>query len=249
KPPRALRAGVPRVLEAVCLKCLEKDPARRYATAAELADDLDRWSRNEPTRARPEGRLGATWRWLRRHPTATLATVALLAILLVLFIFPPASPERRRKAALRELTAGRPVTWLGEAGPPPWLHWAAGEDTAAPSKNPRKPFALQTLSLALAEMLPEIPSDRYRFRVQVKHEDAGADGTVGIYFGHQSYETPQGVEHYFFELAFSDRAPGSEQLPLALRFRRYREGEGDKNNRKHLIRLKKVAVAPPHPGD
>src|SRR5262249_3322561 len=51
QPPRELRADVPPPLEAICLKCLEKDPARRYPTAGEMADDLARWQRGESTRA------------------------------------------------------------------------------------------------------------------------------------------------------------------------------------------------------
>jgi WD40 repeat protein/tRNA A-37 threonylcarbamoyl transferase component Bud32 len=66
--PTRLVAKVPRDVEAVCLKCLEKDPARRYASAEELAEDLSRWLRGEPTVARRVGVLGRTWRWCRRNP-------------------------------------------------------------------------------------------------------------------------------------------------------------------------------------
>jgi serine/threonine-protein kinase len=70
-PPTALQPGVPKDLEVICLKCLEKAPADRYATAAELADDLDRFLAGEPIRARPPTILGAVARNLRRgdyHP-------------------------------------------------------------------------------------------------------------------------------------------------------------------------------------
>jgi tetratricopeptide (TPR) repeat protein len=76
--PRKLQPGVSADLEAVCLKALEKDPEDRYENAQEFADDLDRYLRGEPTRARPVGPIGRTARSLRRLATSTLAAVALL---------------------------------------------------------------------------------------------------------------------------------------------------------------------------
>jgi WD40 repeat protein/serine/threonine protein kinase len=80
--PRLLNASVPRDLETVCLKCLDKEPRRRYATAAELADDLGRVLRDEPIHARRVSRTEKSWRWCRRNPlVASLSTASFLLLL------------------------------------------------------------------------------------------------------------------------------------------------------------------------
>jgi tetratricopeptide (TPR) repeat protein len=78
-PPRRLRPKLPRDLETICLKCLEKAPARRYHTAGALAEDLERFRAGRPVTARRVGLGGRAWRWARRRP----AIAALLAALVV----------------------------------------------------------------------------------------------------------------------------------------------------------------------
>src|SRR5262249_28166606 len=81
RPPRKVNDKVPRDLETICLKCLEKDPRRRYASAGELAEDLKRWQAGEPVQARPAGRLERAAKWARRRPAlAGLLGVAVLAM-------------------------------------------------------------------------------------------------------------------------------------------------------------------------
>ncbi len=79
--PRRLNPSLSRDLENVCLKCLEKDPSQRYATASELADDLERFLAQEPVLARPVGPLARIWRWSRRHRlVASLIAILILTL-------------------------------------------------------------------------------------------------------------------------------------------------------------------------
>ena len=80
-PPSRLQPRVSRDLETVCLKCLAKEPGRRYATASDVADDLERFLKGQPVLARRTPALERGVKWARRHPTTTaLATLALLVV-------------------------------------------------------------------------------------------------------------------------------------------------------------------------
>ena len=83
EPPTKRNAKVPRDLELICLKCLEKNPADRYPTAEALADDLRRWAAGEPVSVRAAGAVERVAKWARRKPTLAAAyTLGLLALLL-----------------------------------------------------------------------------------------------------------------------------------------------------------------------
>ena len=96
--PRHLNPAVPRDLETICLRCLRKEPAHRYATAREVAEDLTRFQRGEPIRARPVSFLEKAWRWCRRRP-AIAALLALLAIVATLAFFQIDRARRDETAA------------------------------------------------------------------------------------------------------------------------------------------------------
>ncbi len=99
--PRKLDARIPRDLETICLKCLEKDPNRRYPSAQSLAHELRRYLHGEPIQARPLGRIARGGRWCKRKPMA--ATVVAL-VTLIAVVSPPLAIwerwQRNRIAAL-----------------------------------------------------------------------------------------------------------------------------------------------------
>src|SRR5262249_38370940 len=82
-PPRKTNPRVDTDLQTICLKCLEKEPARRYSSAEALAIDLHHWLDGKPIEARPVGSLGRVRRWCRRNPVLT-ALLAMIAALLAL---------------------------------------------------------------------------------------------------------------------------------------------------------------------
>jgi WD40 repeat protein/serine/threonine protein kinase len=81
-PPRHLQPKIPRDLETICLKCLEKDPGRRYLSAHALAQDLRRFLDSEPIAARPVTTIERAWKWARRRPAVASLAVLTAAITL-----------------------------------------------------------------------------------------------------------------------------------------------------------------------
>jgi eukaryotic-like serine/threonine-protein kinase len=81
-PPRQLNPQIPRKLQTICLKCLEKEPRRRYSSAQALADDLHAYQRGEDIAARPPGIIGRTDRWVRSRPALAATLIAITALYL-----------------------------------------------------------------------------------------------------------------------------------------------------------------------
>jgi hypothetical protein len=120
-PPRRLRPEVPHDLETICLKCLRKEPWQRYGSAAELADDISRWRRGEPIRARRATLTERAVKWVRRRPTAAalVAVTVVAAAVISLGLWRSArqadEAERRDRTAKEEMRRERYPATLAQA--------------------------------------------------------------------------------------------------------------------------------------
>jgi serine/threonine-protein kinase len=215
--PRALNPCVDPDLEAVCLKCLQKKPCDRYPSAEVLAEDLARWLRGKPTRARPL----LPWttrirRSLRRHPVVT-ATILLAALGAV--AAPTVAYVRDRARRLewieRTLAQGNPVTLVGESGIPEWFRWRTTNGPPTVFQAPDGVLCLKSpRALGLLELLPDPQQEHYRFSAEVRQQSARKGfGEIGIYFAHSDDSTAEGPRHFFASLTFDDNIQAFETTP------------------------------------
>jgi formylglycine-generating enzyme required for sulfatase activity len=106
-PPSRLAPRVPRDLETICLKCLHKEPARRYASAEELANDLRRFRAGEPIRARPVGVMERVSKWARRRPAlAALLFVTVLGVAGIVWKYLDAERQADKATKARDFLVG-----------------------------------------------------------------------------------------------------------------------------------------------
>ena len=127
-PPRLLNPSVPRALDTICLKCLEKDPAKRFASAQELADDLGRFLAGEPIRARPPSIPFAVRHWVRQNVRAMAWTVGiglvsglLMSGVVGLYHWGNLARDVREGYAFFPSVAQPAVSWPLDWSPPGWL--------------------------------------------------------------------------------------------------------------------------------
>jgi serine/threonine-protein kinase len=233
--PRTVNRSLDGALETVILKCLEKEPARRYASAEALADDLARWLRGEPVLARPPSWLVRAGRAVRRYrrPALRLGVTAVLLVLLWLAwrgSSPSGAPEKAPEAKAEEASEEKPpeemeqmlgrlrkrekVTLIGASGPPLASRWQPCPLDARSGVEMDQFFRIcAEKERSMLELLPAAPQ-RFRLRAQVRHCDSlplnkqtGWVPEVGFYFAHGKQRIGEIVTHSFFQVTFNDRIP------------------------------------------
>jgi serine/threonine-protein kinase len=203
KPPSEWTPDVPEGLEAICLKCLERDPCCRYASAEELAADLSRWLENKPTQVRPPG-------WLQRHRQRLAAAIILAAVVMGGGVAAVTlDPDRPRRDAAAALDRAEPVPLIAETGGPKWLKWLIGESQGRIVTPDDQTFTVETWGESLLELVPDTRTDRYRFSIQIRHRESARPGTVGLYVARQLMDFRDKNVHFLMSCQFNDKFPGN----------------------------------------
>jgi tRNA A-37 threonylcarbamoyl transferase component Bud32 len=205
-PPSRHCPRIPRGLEAICLKSLEKSPARRYPSAEDLAEDLARWLRGEAPLVRPARwpvRLGRT---ARRHPlvSGTLAAlVAGLAAALAAWIF--LDPDRPIDKIEDRLADGERVVLIGATGGPSWARWRIGGEAVKSFEAPDGFYSLSAWKRhGLLELVRDPQQTRFRLQAEVRHETSDDFGEVGLYVAGTKTPAGPGTIHSFLQFTYND---------------------------------------------
>ena len=161
-PPHLINSAVDRDLATICLKCLDKNPARRYGSALELAEDLERWRRHEPILARPAGPVRRLSQWTLRNPAlATLIGGLFVGIAVTLGLLAQAREEKARKSIALAILRTETARQLQEIWASPSPFFGIRSETLSAMAG-REPARLRTgeKRFTIALVAPANPLDR-----------------------------------------------------------------------------------------
>jgi serine/threonine protein kinase len=235
RDPAPLQLGrANRDLGAICLKCLEKEPARRYASAEALAEDLRRFLDGKPTLARPPHWYENAWRVARRRPAlgaAALLCLVLPAALPLTSSAPPQDPDRERKQAEAKLAAGKPFRFDGIEPLPGPFRSLSSPPISFQHLAATTGFALGSFDPLLLELVSDPGSDCYEFSTAIRHnEEVRGTSEVGIFFGFRRAGDRSRYGYYtlsFADIGFlTERATENGQPSSSLEIAGYVQGAG-----------------------
>jgi serine/threonine protein kinase len=276
EPPRLCKLTplVDRGMESVLLRCLRRQPAQRFLTALELAEELGRLRRGEPTVTRPEGLLIRSGRWLRRH-AALVIVFFLLAILGSVLLAKATQPRPKddnreknaratnddgeRQAIQRDLSERRVARLQDEAG---MLRVMKIKDLAGRSRIAASGGELrveQDEGFTLVQTLTDPFCKSYEFSAEVRQDAGGPGGSVGLVILDWERTTPGAEEHAMLLLGFADLRTDADGVPALARlnaslYRRMGQGsithpllrppDGHRDARPGAFRKLRVCVSP-----
>ena len=230
--PRAVRPEVPAELEAVVVRAMEKNPARRYATAEAFATDLRRFLAGERPVAPVLTRRRRVRRWLVRNRRRLGAVVGCVLVVTGLVVIgrlsrptpdpvpPPADPAEWFKEARAKLAAGEPVELIGRTGLPKYHRFILEPNGLGESELGDGTCAFHAFNTCLLELFPDPGIDRYQVRLEVRQtgsKDAGRKQApsdyTGVYFGYGAgTATDRTVAHALFAVTYKDYHRAADPL-------------------------------------
>jgi serine/threonine protein kinase len=214
--PRYKRRDVHPDLEAVILKCLEKNPAARYESALDFADDLANLQKGKPpTKVRPHTWPEKAWRKTTKNwkiPVALAMSICIICGVWGFYAFNsdvmesdvPNGSNRRLGLLQQDLAKGQVVELIGKTGSPVWSRFRVGERNGKLQIGQDGTFSLDTLGTCLLELMPDTKLERYALQGWVRQNDNVEDGLVGFYFNHSQFAMAGVTENFYCVLGFAE---------------------------------------------
>jgi serine/threonine protein kinase len=221
-PLRNKRLGTPAALEAIAMKCLAKDPAQRYATAKDVADELGRFQRGEPVDAKPIGFAERLVFTASRVPRSTWLVMLLLLVVVASGATLATLPKRTiLETEQDQLRAGQGITIIGDEHPEGRTFRSFFEpNTLSKSMIPKTGSNLKSNTLTLCELTSDPGNSQYivegefRYREDYSNPELNDPPAIGLYFDHQQTTLQDSsVLSTFYSVTFHDKEYGPRLVP------------------------------------